>query len=170
MRNSRACICGNIRLICFYICAKLAAAKFVSTLEIWTFALAPEARLPIAVFGGPRITIGLFLFGWNAAYQIHWIVPTIGEAFFGLGDLVVVMDCTMYIADIYGQLYVTSPMASNTILRYVLGGTFPLLAAWMFKGLGVEWACTFSECLSVLRACVVCAHKVRAEVEGERFV
>ncbi|KAF2706139.1 benomyl/methotrexate resistance protein [Pleomassaria siparia CBS 279.74] len=119
-----------------------------------TSRVAPEARLPLAFVGGPCITIGLFLFGWSAAYRVHWIVPTIAEAFFGLGNLSVFMGCTMYITDTYGPLYGASAMASNAILRYVLGATFPLFAVQMFRNLGTQWACTLLGCLSVLGACV----------------
>jgi multidrug resistance protein len=116
--------------------------------------LTPETRLPLAMVGGPVLTIGLFLFGWSAAYRVHWIVPTIAEAFFGIGNMLIFMSCMMYITDTYGPLYSASAMASNAILRYVLGGTFPLFAVQMFRGLGAQWACTLLGCLSILGACI----------------
>jgi multidrug resistance protein len=119
-----------------------------------TSRLAPEKRLPLAFAGGPILTIGLFLFGWSAAYRVHWIVPTIGEAFFGMGNMLIFMSCMMYITDTYGPLYSASAMASNSILRYVLGGTFPLFAVQMFRRLGPQWACTMLGCLSILGACI----------------
>jgi multidrug resistance protein len=119
-----------------------------------TSRLAPEKRLPLAFAGGPILTIGLFLFGWSAAYRVHWIVPTIAEAFFGMGNMLIFMACMMYITDTYGPLYSASAMASNAILRYVLGGTFPLFAVQMFRRLGPQWACTLLGCLSILGACI----------------
>jgi multidrug resistance protein len=119
-----------------------------------TSRLEPEKRLPLAFAGGPILTIGLFLFGWSAAYRVHWIVPTIGEAFFGMGNMLIFMSCMMYITDTYGPLYSASAMASNSILRYVLGGTFPLFAVQMFRRLGPQWACTLLGCLSILGACI----------------
>jgi multidrug resistance protein len=119
-----------------------------------TSRLAPEKRLPLAFAGGPILTIGLFLFGWSAAYRVHWIVPTIAEAFFGMGNMLIFMACMMYITDAYGPLYSASAMASNAILRYVLGGTFPLFAVQMFRRLGPQWACTLLGCLSILGACI----------------
>jgi multidrug resistance protein len=119
-----------------------------------TSRIAPETRLPLAMLGGPVISIGLFLFGWSAAYRVHWIVPTIAEAFFGYGNMLIFMSCMMYITDTYGPLYSASAMASNAILRYVLGGTFPLFAVQMFRGLGPQWACTLLGGLSVMGACV----------------
>ncbi|EDU47933.1 benomyl/methotrexate resistance protein [Pyrenophora tritici-repentis Pt-1C-BFP] len=119
-----------------------------------TSKLKPEKRLPLAMAGGPILTIGLFLFGWSAAYRVHWIVPTIAEALFGLGNMLVFMACMMYITDTYGPLYSASAMASNAILRYVLGAFFPLFAVQMFQHLGTQWACTLLGCLSVLGACI----------------
>ncbi|CAO2653413.1 Nn.00g028240.m01.CDS01 [Neocucurbitaria sp. VM-36] len=119
-----------------------------------TSRLTPETRLPLAMLGGPCITIGLFLFGWSTAYTVHWIVPTIAEAFFGFGNMLVFMACMMYITDTYGPLYSASAMASNAILRYSLGGTFPLFAVALFRGLGPQWACTLLGCLSFVGACI----------------
>jgi MFS family permease len=50
-------------------------------------AVAPEARLCIAMIGSVMIPASLFLFGWTAEYSVHWIVPVIAEAFFGCGNL-----------------------------------------------------------------------------------
>jgi multidrug resistance protein len=119
-----------------------------------TSRILPEKRLPLAMVGGPCITIGLFLFGWPAAYRVHWIVPTIAEAFFGFGNMLIFMSCMMYITDTYGPLYSASAMASNAILRYILGGTFPLFAVQMFRALGPQWACTLLGCLSILGTCI----------------
>ena len=68
--------------------------------------------------------------------------------------MLVFMACMMYITDTYGPLYSASAMASNAILRYILGGTFPLFAVQMFRRLGPQWACTLLGCLSILGACV----------------
>jgi hypothetical protein len=54
----------------------------------------------------------------------------------------VLMTCMMYITDIRGPLYSARAMASDAILRYVLGGTFPLSAVKMFRRLGPQWICT----------------------------
>ncbi|USP75474.1 hypothetical protein yc1106_02748 [Curvularia clavata] len=119
-----------------------------------TSRLVPEKRLPLAFAGGPILTVSLFLFGWSAAYQVHWIVPTIAEAMFGCGNMLIFMACMMYMTDTYGPLYSASAMASNAILRYILGTVFPLFAVQMFQRLGADWACTLLGCLSVLGACI----------------
>lgn len=45
----------------------------------------PEYRLPPAIAGAVLVPIGLFLFGWTTYSSIHWIVPIIGSAVFGMG-------------------------------------------------------------------------------------
>lgn len=45
----------------------------------------PEFRLPPAIVGAPLVTIGLFWFGWTTYSSVHWVVPIIGSAIFGMG-------------------------------------------------------------------------------------
>jgi hypothetical protein len=45
----------------------------------------PEYRLPIMYVGAFVIPIGLFIYGWTADKNVHWIVPIIGTAVFGVG-------------------------------------------------------------------------------------
>lgn len=45
----------------------------------------PEDQLPPVIAGAPLITGGLFWFGFTTYPGIHWIVPIIGSAVFGLG-------------------------------------------------------------------------------------
>lgn len=133
--------------------------------------LPPEARLPVSMLGGPLITIALFLYGWSTAYHVHWIVPVIAEGLFGCGTLVVFVSSITYISDVYvgtgfretrspsltqsqGALYGASALASNSIVRYLLGFVFPLFAVQMFQNLGVQWACTLLGCLSAIGMCL----------------
>ncbi|KAI9835856.1 MAG: hypothetical protein M1819_001754 [Sarea resinae] len=45
----------------------------------------PEYRLPPAIMGAILVPIGLFWFGWTSYSSVHWIVPIIGSAIFGMG-------------------------------------------------------------------------------------
>lgn len=47
----------------------------------------PEHRLPIMIFLGPLIPVGLFWYGWSTQAHTHWIVPIIGTAVVGIGML-----------------------------------------------------------------------------------
>lgn len=45
----------------------------------------PEYRLPPAIIGAVIVPIGLFIFAWTTFASVHWIVPIIGSAIFGMG-------------------------------------------------------------------------------------
>ena len=45
----------------------------------------PEYRLPPAVAGAVLVPVGLFWFGWTTYRSVHWIVPILGSAVFGMG-------------------------------------------------------------------------------------
>jgi hypothetical protein len=50
----------------------------------------PELRLTpyLMLPGGLCMPIGLFLYGWTVEKHVHWIVPMIGTAFVGLGQVI----------------------------------------------------------------------------------
>lgn len=51
----------------------------------------PEYRLPPLRLGAVLLPAGLFIYGWTAQYKVHWIVPIIGTAIMGVGNLVIFM-------------------------------------------------------------------------------
>lgn len=108
----------------------------------------PEYRLPPLIWGSPFIPAGLFLYGWSAQYQLHWVVPEIGTLLVGIGLIAAFMAINTYLVDAF-TLYAASAMAANTILRSVsaasgcmrtLGG---LVAYWLYR----SWVLS-SHCLA----------------------
>lgn len=51
----------------------------------------PEYRLPPLKLGAIILPVGLFIYGWTAEYNVHWIVPIMGTALIGLGNIVIFM-------------------------------------------------------------------------------
>lgn len=45
----------------------------------------PEFALPQVAVGAAFLPVGLFWFGWTCRAGIHWIVPIVGSAFYGIG-------------------------------------------------------------------------------------
>lgn len=45
----------------------------------------PEFRLPSVIVGSLFVTVGLFWFAWTTFPWVHWILPIIGAAIFGIG-------------------------------------------------------------------------------------
>lgn len=57
----------------------------------------PEYRLPPLKYGGLLLPVGLFIYGWTAEYEVHWIAPIIGTAVMGVANLVIFMvSCALH--------------------------------------------------------------------------
>ena len=98
----------------------------------------PEFRIPLMIPGSFLIPIGLFWYGWSAQAQIHWIMPDIGVAIFGVGSILC-LQCTLtYIIDSY-QRYAASGLAAAVVLRSIAGFVFPMFAPYMYSALDYGW-------------------------------
>ncbi len=100
--------------------------------------LKPEYRLPLLIYAGPFIPVGLFIYGWTAQYHVQWAVPLFGTMLVGVGLLAAFMCLNTYLVDAF-ERYAASAMAANTILRSVFGALFPLFGLQMYNGLGLGW-------------------------------
>jgi multidrug resistance protein len=49
----------------------------------------PEYRLGPLVPGGILMPVGLFMYGWTAQYEVHWILPIIGTGLIGMAMILV---------------------------------------------------------------------------------
>lgn len=110
--------------------------------------LTPEWRLPPAFVGALCIPVCLFWFGWTSRVEIHWIVPIIGTAWFGIGTFLLFNSVLNYLSDAYPE-YQASVLAGNDFVRSMLGAGFPLFANAMYTKLGVGWASSTLAFLSV---------------------
>ncbi|KJX97714.1 hypothetical protein TI39_contig468g00008 [Zymoseptoria brevis] len=98
----------------------------------------PEYRLPLVLPFSLLIPIGLFIYGWTAEHEIHWIVPNIGSAIFTIG-LIVCFNCAQaYVVDTY-TTYAASATGAAAFVRTMMGFSFPLFAPGMYDALGVGW-------------------------------
>ncbi|KAI3322812.1 MFS general substrate transporter [Xylariaceae sp. AK1471] len=98
----------------------------------------PEYRLPLLPLGSVCIPIGLFIYGWTAQYKVHWIVPIIGTAIGGIGNILVFFSIQTYLVDAF-TIYAASALASNTIIRSVAGAVLPLAGLQLYERLGYGW-------------------------------
>jgi len=103
-------------------------------------AATPENRLelPLTVPGAVLLPIGVFIYGWTTDKHVHWIVPIIGTAFVGLGNLTGMMTIQTYLVDAF-TVHAASAIAANTVLRSVFGAFLPLAGLDMFDALGLGW-------------------------------
>ena len=98
----------------------------------------PEFRIPLLLPGSMLIPCGLFLYGWSAQYQVHWIVPNIGALIFSGGIIMGFQGIQTYIVDAY-TTYAASAIGAVTVLRSLAGFGFPLFAPAMYNALDDGW-------------------------------
>ena len=100
--------------------------------------LKPEYRLIPLEWSSLSLPAGLFLYGWTMQYQVHWIVPLIGSAIYGFGQLAVFLCIMSYLIDAFG-MYAASALAANTAVRSIFGAVLPLAEARIYSILGYGW-------------------------------
>ncbi|XXH02925.1 hypothetical protein Hte_009315 [Hypoxylon texense] len=98
----------------------------------------PEYRLPLLPLGALLIPAGLFIYGWTADFHVHWIVPIIGTAIVGIGNIIIFMIIQMYLVDTF-TVYAASAIACNTVVRSLAGAVLPLAGLPMYSKLGIGW-------------------------------
>ena len=98
----------------------------------------PEYRLPLANIGAVLIPSSLFVFAWTVQYKVHFVVPLISTAFFGLGQITILNTCQNYYIDSFSK-YAASAIAAGAVFRSIVGGIMPLGAAQLFESAGFGW-------------------------------
>ncbi|OJI97941.1 hypothetical protein ASPVEDRAFT_185169 [Aspergillus versicolor CBS 583.65] len=98
----------------------------------------PEYRVPLMIPGGLLVPVGLFIYGWTAEYQTHWIVPNIGAALFAIGLIITFQCCQTYVIDAYTR-YAASATGVTAFVRTMAGFSFPLFADGLYRALGLGW-------------------------------
>jgi MFS transporter, DHA1 family, multidrug resistance protein len=108
-----------------------------------------EHRLVPAIFGSFLIPIGLFIFGWTARPDVHWIVPIIGVVIFVLGTFLVLQCIFVYVPLSYPQ-YAASLFAGNDLCRSSMAAGSILYARPLFINVGIGKGVSVLGGLSVL--------------------
>ncbi|KAI9037602.1 MFS transporter [Aspergillus affinis] len=112
----------------------------------------PEDLLIPALFACFGPSIGLFLFGWSARPEVHWIVPTIGIVIYP-GCVFILMQCVfLYIPACYPQ-YAASVFAATDFTRSAFACGAVIFSTPLYRNLGVGRGCSLLAGLTV--GCVV---------------
>ncbi|KDQ15282.1 hypothetical protein BOTBODRAFT_78005, partial [Botryobasidium botryosum FD-172 SS1] len=111
----------------------------------------PEVRLITGCAGSVLAPVGMFWFAWTSYPSIHWIVPILAGAPFGLGMNWIFTSVTAYLMDTY-TIYCASAIAASVLLRSTIAAVFPLFTPALFGTLGTQWALTVFAALSLLCA------------------
>lgn len=99
----------------------------------------PESRLILMKWFGPITPLGLFLYGWSAEYELHWIFPILGTFIVGLGSLFVMIPGQIYMVDSFGAEGAASALAANMLIRSPFGAFLNLVAAPLYGRYGLGW-------------------------------
>lgn len=95
-----------------------------------------EMRLATAIFFGFFLPITFFWYGWCAEKKVHWIATILSLMPSGFGIIGLFLPITTYLVDAY-PMYAASAIASNTVLRSLVGALPPLAGPRMYSSLGL---------------------------------
>lgn len=98
----------------------------------------PEFRVPLMLPGGLLVPVGLFIYGFTARADVHFIVPNIGAAIFACGCIISFQCAQAYVVDAY-TTYAASATGAAAFVRTMMGFSFPLFAPKMYETMGVAW-------------------------------
>ncbi|TVY78407.1 MFS transporter, partial [Lachnellula suecica] len=87
----------------------------------------PEDRLPriVIIPASLNMPVGLIIYGWATEKVVHWIVPMIGTAIIGFGNISILTYIQTYLVDAFG-VYAACAIAANAVLRSLLGALLHL--------------------------------------------
>jgi hypothetical protein len=109
----------------------------------------PEAMTSVVCIAAILIPAGELWFAWTCSpASIPWILPLVAGIPFGAGNTAVFIYAVNYLSHSYG-IYAASALASNSVIRSILGGIMPLVGTYMYKDLGPNWAGTVLALLEV---------------------
>ncbi|TAQ89853.1 hypothetical protein B7494_g1824 [Chlorociboria aeruginascens] len=118
--------------------------------DVDTGRVAPEASISVVCIAALLIPIGQLWFSWTSVpVTIHWIWPILGGVPFGMGNTLVFIYASNYIAGSYG-IYAASALAGNSVIRSFIGGTLPLAGPTMYSALSPQWAGTLLGIVQVI--------------------
>lgn len=109
---------------------------------------APERRLVPALVVTFFVPVGLFLFGWTARSDIHWIVSCIGIVITTIGIFLIIQCIFLYLPLSYPQ-YAASLFAGNDFTRSALAAGSIHFSYPMFHNLGVDKGVTLLAGLTI---------------------
>ncbi|KAF5103835.1 hypothetical protein DV451_001211 [Geotrichum candidum] len=99
----------------------------------------PEFQLPQTIFAGVMVPIGLFIFGWTAKPNLHWMGPVTGGGITLFGLVICFNGIFAFTIDAY-RTFAASAMACNGVVRATLASAFPIFGLQMYENLGIPWA------------------------------
>lgn len=82
---------------------------------------------------------------------MHWIAPCIGIAIIMGSIFTIYLAAFNYLADGY-SIYASSALAAQSLVRNLVGGSFPIYTNPMYEAMTVNWAATLFGCVAAVLA------------------
>lgn len=98
----------------------------------------PEERLITMMAFAWLTPAGCFVYGWTLYLHVHWIASCVGLLLVGVGFAIIFQGCLVYMVDSYAK-FGASAIATNTFMRSVYAGVFPLFSRQLYAALGPHW-------------------------------
>jgi hypothetical protein len=95
-------------------------------------------RLATTIYFAPFMPVGLFVYGWTARSDIHWIIPCLSFILYGFGILGIFVPCQTYMVDAFLST-AASAVAALVCLRSIFGAFLPLIGPKVYATLGMGW-------------------------------
>jgi hypothetical protein len=100
-----------------------------------------EMRLSTTIYFAPFMPLALFIYGWTARPEVHWIIPCLSFIPFGFGLLGIFVPCQTYMVDAFLST-AASAVAALVCMRSIFGAFLPLIGPKLYDNLGLGWGNT----------------------------
>ncbi|KAG8836048.1 hypothetical protein FRC17_010512 [Serendipita sp. 399] len=130
---------GGVIAIFAYIF--LFAPRYQKVSEAYNGRAPPEARLPMAKWGGIILGVSMLWFGWTSYPSISVWPPILAGLGIGASVVLLFLSLFNYLIDAY-LLVAASALASSTVVRSAFGAAFPLFGNQMYEKLNPRIAST----------------------------
>lgn len=130
--------------------------------------LKPEDRLVPVLAACPLLGVGFLWYGWSAKLHMHWIVPIIGSAFIGMGNVLFFSAIIGYLIDFF-TVHVASAIAVNIVIRFIGGTLLPLVGRPLYDALDWGWGSTILGLVGLMLTPVMTLLYVYGEPIRERY-
>ncbi|RXK41266.1 hypothetical protein M231_01416 [Tremella mesenterica] len=109
----------------------------------------PEYRLVLTQTGMIILPVGLFIFGWTAHAEVHWIAPQIGQCLIALGLMMAFNSIQNFIVDAFFP-FSAAGIAAATAMRSVIACVLPIFSPDLFYNLGWGYGATLLACVALI--------------------
>lgn len=99
--------------------------------------LFPEVFIPPTIIGATTMPLGMFIFGWTASENIHWMGPIVGATVYSFGMFFCFQGLLNYLGMSFSR-FMASAFASNDLFRSLVGGAFPLFGVPLYNNLATR--------------------------------